>query len=87
MQFNPVRLRCTPEINASWLTHSRAARLMFDIAPFKDDAAARPRMIMERAIVIVSQELVQIDVEEAISGNDMPAEQVGIVFTANYNVR
>ena len=39
---------------------------------------ARPRMIVQGAVVITAQDLVQVDVEETVTGDDPPAAQLRI---------
>jgi hypothetical protein len=44
-------------------------------------------MIMQRTVIIIAHNLVQIDVEQAIARNQPPTADVGIVRTADNEVR
>jgi hypothetical protein len=38
-------------------------------------------------VIVISQELVQIDIEEPIAGYDPPAQQIGIILAADVEIR
>ena len=44
-------------------------------------------MIVQRPVIITAQDVVQIDIEPAIAGQDPPAADIGISFGADDEIR
>jgi hypothetical protein len=60
---------------------------VFGVLTPEQDRNIPPGMIMQRAVVIRSKEVVQIDVEKTIAGNNPPAPHIGIAFLADQDIR
>src|SRR5690606_305351 len=60
---------------------------VLDVRAIQQDRAPRPGVIVQRPIVIVAQELMQVDVEDRIAGDEPPALEVGALCTADDEVR
>jgi hypothetical protein len=86
MQFNPVGLSRPSKVDPSRLSAEHALRLMFKVTTPKDDAAADPWMVVERPIVVISQEVMQIYIEESIARDDMPPQQIWLILTTDDDV-
>lgn len=61
-------------------------RKMFPVAAAQDNAEIPPRVIVQRPVIVASAEIVQVDVEPAVHWDDVPAQQVGILCGADYEV-
>lgn len=88
VKFHPVRLFRTAENDAPGVAEFyQSAGQVFAVSTPQDDRAAPPRMIMQGAVIIGAQELVQVNVEEAVAGDDPPAEQIRIFGQADDEIR
>src|SRR5690606_2591989 len=90
-QFNPVRAPRPADLDARGLadlaTVDAAGRDgVLDVAADQQDRAPGPRVIVQRAVVVVPQELVQVDIEDRIARDDPPAQQVRAFRTADDEV-
>jgi hypothetical protein len=57
------------------------------VLPFQYHRTVHPRVIVQRSVIIAAQEVVEVDVEEAIAGNNEPAVQIRVVMPANDDIR
>src|SRR5579862_9016416 len=53
----------------------------------QDERQAHPRMIVERAVVVAAQEVMQVDVEPAVAWNDEPALEIRSLGAPDHKVR
>src|SRR6185437_14005775 len=57
------------------------------ISAAQNNTATYPRMIMQRAVVVIAQEFVQIDVKEPVARNYPPAQEIGVFRAADIEIR
>jgi hypothetical protein len=51
-----------------------AALQVFVVTPFEHHRHEPPRMVMQRPVVIVSHELVQVQIDKPIPGSQVPSQ-------------
>ena len=70
-------------------THMDAALrdLVLDVFAAQQNGAIRPRMIVQCAVVIAAQEQVDIGIQEAIARQQIPAQQIRVIVSADHAVR
>src|SRR5947209_1447816 len=81
-----MRMRCATKDDPPHSTPPDFARHVLDVATSKDDAHAGPRVVVERAVIVVPQELVEVYIEEAVPWNHPPTEKVRVFFAADDEV-
>lgn len=57
-----------------WIGIARESLL--DVCALHEQRHTRPRVVVQRTVVIVGNELVQVDVQDRIARQDVPAQQV-----------
>jgi hypothetical protein len=81
LYFEPVRSARKAEFPLTFIAKLDAidptgCDRVLEIATLQDDREVDPWMIMKRSIVIAAQNVVQVDVEEAVAGDHPPALHV-----------
>lgn len=92
-QFQPVcMLAGQPHLDVARIALRRDVAAtggdgVLDVTAAQKDASVRPRMVMQRAIVVAAQEKVQVDIEETIARDYEPPKHVRLIVSANNDIR
>jgi hypothetical protein len=92
MQFYPMcRSRKTkfplPGLANNSVMYATRRNCPFLVSAFEKNGDIPGRMVVQSAIVVGMQELVQVDIEKIVARDDPPTTQVGIILVANHEIR
>ncbi|WP_164712365.1 hypothetical protein [Methylobacterium currus] len=90
-QFNPVGVAGAAELEPTSLPlgphmHAASGDRLFSVPPVEQQRDIPPGVIVQCPIVVRSQEVVQVDVEEAVARDHPPAPDIRIGFASDHHV-